>query len=178
MTEQSLNWRTLAASQDATVYGPQRIVCPTEELTEWRYMLGRLPHQPWLAPPSAQDHAAVEHALRTNLVWDWRGRMLGQLSGGEVLLMDQPLANLDPPHQTDWLLTVKALVAGGKTVVSVLHEVSFALQADALVVMAQGRATHQGRCGDAATHRALEAVFDQRIAVHQLAGQWLALPKL
>ncbi|MDO9359667.1 MAG: ABC transporter ATP-binding protein, partial [Polaromonas sp.] len=26
-------------------------------------MLGRLPHQPWLAPPGAQDHAAVERAL-------------------------------------------------------------------------------------------------------------------
>jgi len=156
-------------------------------------MLGRLPHQPWLAAPSAQDHAAVEHALRTTHAWDWRSRTLGQLSGGErqrvllaralaveaeVLLMDEPLANLDPPHQTDWLLTVKALVASGKTVVSVLHEVSFALQADALVVMAQGRVTHQGRCGEAATHRALEAVFDQRIAVHQLAGQWLALPKI
>ena len=156
-------------------------------------MLGRLPHQPWLAPPSMQDHAAVEHALRTTHAWDWRFRTLGQLSGGErqrvllaralaveaeVLLMDEPLANLDPPHQTDWLLTVKALVASGKTVVSVLHEVSFALQADALVVMSQGRVTHQGGCGDAATHRALEAVFDQRIAVHQLAGQWLALPKL
>ena len=156
-------------------------------------MLGRLPHQPWLAPPSAQDHAAVEHALRTTHAWDWRSRTLGQLSGGErqrvllaralaveaeVLLMDEPLANLDPPHQTDWLLTVKALVAGGKTVVSVLHEVSFALQAHELVVMDQGRVTHQGACTDPATHRALERVFDHRIAVHQLAGQWLAIPKI
>ncbi len=156
-------------------------------------MLGRLPHQPWLAPPSAQDHAAVENALRTTHAWDWRGRTLGQLSGGErqrvllaralavqaeILLMDEPLANLDPPHQTDWLLTVKALVASGKTVISVLHEVSFALQADALVVMAQGRVTHQGACTAPVTHRALERVFDQRIAVHQLAGQWLAIPKI
>lgn len=37
-------------------------------------MLGRLPHQAWLAPPSAQDHAAVERALRTTQAWDWRGR--------------------------------------------------------------------------------------------------------
>ncbi len=156
-------------------------------------MLGRLPHQAWLAPPSAADHAAVERALRATQAWDWRGRPLGQLSGGErqrvllarvlaveaeVLLMDEPLANLDPPHQTDWLLLVKDLVAGGKTVVSVLHEISLALQADELVVMDQGRVTHQGACGDAATHRALEEVFDHRIAVQQLAGQWLALPKI
>jgi len=156
-------------------------------------MLGRLPHQPWLAPASAADHAAVEKALRSTHAWDWRYRALGQLSGGErqrvllaralaveaqVLLMDEPLANLDPPHQTDWLLLAKALVANGKTVISVLHEISFALQADDVVVMADGRVTHQGSCSDAASHRAIETVFDQRIAVHQLAGQWVALPKI
>ena len=156
-------------------------------------MLGRLPHQAWLAPPSAADHAAVERALRATQAWDWRGRPLGQLSGGErqrvllaralaveaeVLLMDEPLANLDPPHQTDWLLMVRSLVASGKTVVSVLHEISFALQADELVVMAQGRITHQGACNSVATHRALGDVFDHRIAIHPLAGQWVALPKI
>jgi iron complex transport system ATP-binding protein len=152
-----------------------------------------LPHQPWLAPPSDADHAAVERALRATQAWEWRDRPLGELSGGErqrvllaralaveaqVLLMDEPLANLDPPHQTDWLLMARALVAGGKTVVSVLHEISFALHADDMVVMADGRVTHQGNCNDAATHRALERVFDQRIGVHQLAGQWVALPKI
>jgi len=156
-------------------------------------MLGRLPYQPWLAAPSPEDVAAVERALRSTQAWDWRGRPLGQLSGGErqrvllaralaveaeVLLMDEPLVNLDPPHQTDWLLMVRELVAGGKTVISVLHEISFALQADEMVVMDAGRVTHQGSCGDALTHRALEVVFDHRIAIHPLAGQWIALPKI
>ncbi len=156
-------------------------------------MLGRLPHRAWLAPPAAADHAAVEQALRTTQAWDWRARTLGQLSGGErqrvllaralavqaqVLLMDEPLANLDPPHQTDWLLTVRALVAGGTTVVSVLHEISTALQADDLVVMAHGRVTYQGGCGDAATHRALEQVFDERISIQRLSNQWISLPKI
>ena len=156
-------------------------------------MLGRLPHQPWLAPASQADHAAVEKALRATHAWDWRGRALGQLSGGErqrvllaralaveaeVLLMDEPLANLDPPHQTDWLLLVKAMVANGKTVITVLHEISFALQADEVVVIQAGRVTHQGPCGDEVSHRAIEAVFDQRIAVHHLAGQWVALPRI
>jgi iron complex transport system ATP-binding protein len=154
-------------------------------------MLGRLPHQPWLAAPSAADRAAVESALRTTQAWGWRERPLGQLSGGErqrvllaralavqadVLLMDEPLANLDPPHQADWLAMVRALVGQGKTVVSVLHEVSMALHADDMVVMASGRVTHRGACTDEATHRALEAVFDRRISVRALDGQWLALP--
>jgi iron complex transport system ATP-binding protein len=154
-------------------------------------MLGRLPHQAWLAPPSAADHAAVERALRATQAWDWRDRPLGQLSGGErqrvllaralaveaeVLLMDEPLANLDPPHQADWLAVVQALVAQGRTVVSVLHEISLALCADTLVVMARGRVTHHGASGDVATHAALVEVFDRRITIHAMEGQWVALP--
>jgi iron complex transport system ATP-binding protein len=156
-------------------------------------MLGRLPHQAWLAAPSVADHAAVEQALRATQAWDWRDRPLGQLSGGErqrvllaralavqaqVLLMDEPLANLDPPHQADWLLLVRALVGAGHTVVSVLHEVSIALQADDMVVMADGLVLHHGTCDDVATHAALEQVFDHRVAVRVLDGQRVALPKV
>jgi iron complex transport system ATP-binding protein len=154
-------------------------------------MLGRLPHQPWLGAPSDADRAAVERALRSTQAWDWRERALGQLSGGErqrvllaralaveagVLLMDEPLANLDPPHQADWLTLARSLCATGRTVVSVLHEVAMALQADDLVVMDAGRIVHQGPCADAATHRALEAVFGGRIRVIAAEGHWVALP--
>ena len=155
-------------------------------------LLGRLPHRAWLGPPSVADFAAVEQALRATQAWQWRDRTLGQLSGGErqrvllaralaveaqVLLMDEPLANLDPPHQVDWLMLVRELVASGKTVISVLHEISLALLADELVVMSAGRISHHGLCTDVATHRALEQVFDQRIEIAALRGQWVALPK-
>jgi iron complex transport system ATP-binding protein len=71
---------------------------------------------------------------------------------------------------------VRALVAAGKTVVSVLHELNIALQADHLVVMAAGRVVHDGLPADAATHAALQRVFDGRLRLLQLDGQWLALP--
>lgn len=159
-------------------------------------MLGRLPHQTWLAAPSAHDRQVVEKVLRQTQAWDWRDRPLGQLSGGErqrallaralavqaqVLLMDEPLANLDPPHQADWLHWVRALVREGVSVVSVLHELNMALQADSLVVLGQGRVLCQGATHDPRTHQALEAVFDHRIRLHALAvngaPQWVALPQ-
>ena len=156
-------------------------------------MLGRLPHQRWLAAPSAADAIAVERALRSTQAWDWRERPLSQLSGGErqrvllaralageaqVLLMDEPLANLDPPHQADWLNLVRSLVAQGNTVVSVLHEISVALMANDMVILDAGRVTHHGASGDAATHRALESVFNHRIRMEQVGDQWVALPVL
>lgn len=154
-------------------------------------MLGRLPHRGWLAPPTARDHAAVERALRATQAWEWRERLLGRLSGGErqrvllaralaveaqVMLMDEPLANLDPPHQADWLALARSLAASGRTVVSVLHEISLALQADDMVVMREGRIVHQGPCAEAATHAALSQVFDGRLRVRPVDGQWIALP--
>ena len=41
MTEPPSDWRALAASHDTAAYGPQRIVCLTEEPTEWLYLLGQ-----------------------------------------------------------------------------------------------------------------------------------------
>ena len=62
--------------------------------------------------------------------------------------------------------------------VSVLHEVSMALQSDDLVVMARGRITHHGASRDPATHAALCAVFGNRIRIVALEDQWVALPTM
>jgi ABC-type arginine transport system ATPase subunit len=96
----------------------------------------------------------------------------------DVMLMDEPLANLDPPHQADWLQLVRGLVAGGKTVVSVLHEIGMALHADEVIVLDQGQVLHHGACSDLATHAAIEAVFNHRIRIYALDGQWVVLPRI
>ena len=156
-------------------------------------LLGRLPHRAWLAPPTAADHAAVQRALAEMQVAHLQLRRLGDLSGGErqrvllaralavqapVLLMDEPLAHLDPPHQADWLAVVRAQVAAGGTVVSVLHELGLALQADDLLIVREGRIVHHGPCSSPTTHRALQAAFDWRIGVYQVKDRWVALPRI
>ncbi len=155
-------------------------------------MLGRLPHQGWQAQPSAQDGEAVARALAATDMAALRDRPVGELSAGErqrallaralavdapVLLMDEPLANLDPQHQAGWWQLVRSLVGQGRTVVTVLHEMSMALQADALLVLQGGRLLHQGLPGDAATHAALEQVFEHSLLIQPFQGQWVALPR-
>ena len=115
--------------------------------------LGRLPHRPWLAAPTAADHAAVQAAMQATQSWAWRERRLGSLSGGErqrvllaralavqaqVLLMDEPLAHL--------------------------------------VLMADGRVVHTGAPADTATHDALRRVFGPSLHIAQIEGRWVALP--
>jgi iron complex transport system ATP-binding protein len=153
--------------------------------------LGRLPHRPWLAAPTAADHTAVRIAMESTQSWAWRERRLGSLSGGErqrvllaralaveapLTLMDEPLAHLDPPHQAEWMALVRARVAAGHSVVSVLHELHLALQADHLVLMADGRIVHAGAPADAATHEALKRVFGPSLHIAQIEGRWVALP--
>jgi iron complex transport system ATP-binding protein len=154
-------------------------------------MLGRIPHQGWLHLPSKTDHIVVEQALHQTDVWHLRQRSLQQLSGGErqrvllarliavdsgILLMDEPLTNLDPPHQADFLKWQNHLLAQGKTLVTVLHEIHFALRADYVVMLDKGKLYFQGGSQEPETHQALIALFDNRIRLEKLGADWVALP--
>ncbi len=155
-------------------------------------MLARLPHQGWWGRATDHDRAIVMGAMQRTGSWAWRERPLGQLSAGErqrvllaralavrapILLLDEPLTHLDPPHQADWLALVRAHVGEGGTVVSVLHELNMALQADELVLIEDGRLRAQGACADPVMHRGVERLFGHRVQVHAVAGQWVALPQ-
>jgi iron complex transport system ATP-binding protein len=156
-------------------------------------MLGRLPMQGLLGGITLQDTAACEYAMQQTQTTEFAKRLLGALSAGQqqrvrlaralatqakVLLLDEPLANLDPPHQIDWLHAIRAQVKNGTTVISVLHELPMALLSDDMLILRDGKVAHYGACSDAQTHRAIEAVFDQRVRVLEMDGMWTALPRL
>jgi iron complex transport system ATP-binding protein len=99
----------------------------------------------------------------------------------QVYLMDEPLAGVDVPHQADWLEWVRCLTETGAAVVSVLHELNLALQADRVWVMSEGRWVHSGLPNEKDTHHALSAVFQNRLQWRDWQDEgvtrWVALPK-
>lgn len=165
---------------------------------EWQAIdlvrLGRLPQQGWW-PKSADaaDEAIVEAAMRQTDTWSLRHTPLRAMSGGErqrvrlarvlavqanVLLMDEPLANLDPPHQADWLRWVRDLNQNGQTVISVLHELNIALRADHIWLIHHGDIVAQGSAEQSEMRAAIERAFDHRVMLHRLNDQWVALPEV
>jgi iron complex transport system ATP-binding protein len=154
-------------------------------------MLGRLPHQSFLLGANPQDMAQAQKWLAQLQLTHLKEKSLAQLSAGErqrallgralavqapILLMDEPIANVDLPNQSDWLQTVQQLTQHNTTVVSVLHDLNLAMRADHVVLMNQGRLVIHAKPDDPLLHQALMEVFAHRITIHRVADQWVVLP--
>lgn len=134
--------------------------------------LGRLPH-------GDDAPASVTRAMRLCGVAGWENRPIAQLSGGEarrvmlarafagdpaVLLLDEPVADLDPAAAHDIMQVLTGFAASGGTVVAVLHALDLACTyANRLVVMQAGRIVADGL--PAQKLPMVASVFNMRLAI-------------
>jgi len=123
--------------------------------------LGRLPYLPWWqgvdTVMGSPDVAAAIEACHLEML---ANRPVDTLSGGEfaramlarllagghdVLIADEPVADLDPPHAVDVMRILAGEARRGAVVVAALHDLTLADRfCDRVILLARGRVIAQG----------------------------------
>jgi iron complex transport system ATP-binding protein len=156
--------------------------------------LGRFAHSGWLAHQQTEDEAAMYRAMMATGSLAWAHRRLSTLSGGErqrvhlartlaveapVMLLDEPTAHLDPPHQEDIVRLLREQAQGcGVSVVSAIHDLSLALAADRIIVLGYRGLVGHGSIAEALAGDWLSAAFETPVNVIEHRGAHLWRPSL
>jgi iron complex transport system ATP-binding protein len=167
----------------APLPGPQawarrRAYLPQNPHLEWPLPVTRLvalgltPHLPGMGPLPASFDPAIAAALRQTDLEDRAEQPATTLSGGEfaramlaralvgtpeVLIVDEPIAGLDPRHAMSCMALLSERAAAGTLVIAALHDLSLAARHAARVLaLKDGRLAHDGGL----TAEMVETVFD------------------
>jgi iron complex transport system ATP-binding protein len=142
--------------------------------------MGRTPYaRGWLE--SAEDQAAVQHAMQVTETVDFGARDFRTLSGGErqrvllasalaqqpeTLLLDEPATFLDLKHQLSMYRLLREL-AKNVLIVTVTHDLNLALQfSDHMLLLDRGRLAGEGATADVLKPEQIKTVFGVRAQLH------------
>ncbi|MCW1956419.1 MAG: ABC transporter ATP-binding protein [Roseobacter sp.] len=141
--------------------------------------LGRIPHLPRSTKLRPEDQAAVDAALAETGLTGFADRLANQLSGGEqarvliaralaqqtpLLMVDEPIAGLDPAHQISTMESFAALAREGKSVIVSLHDLGLAARhCTRILMLSQGRLVADGTPAQVLTPERLNEVFGIRV---------------
>ncbi len=145
-------------------------------------LMGRHPHLRRLQPESPQDRALARAALAEVEMAALEDRRVSTLSAGErqrllfarvrcqgteLLLCDEPTANLDLRHRALVFNILRRFVAGGGTVLAAVHDLDLAARfCDRLLLLGAGRVVVEGRPRSVLTPEHLRTIFSVEAAVH------------
>ena len=119
-------------------------------------MMGRTPYQKLLSTETPQDYSICQKAMQETNTWHLRNRLINSLSGGErqrvfiarslaqntdIILLDEPVANLDLKHQIEIMKLLKDIqTKENTTILIVLHDLSLALKySDYVLALKEGQ---------------------------------------
>ena len=134
----------------------------------------------------------LENIYKLTDIENFVGRSIQTLSSGEkqrvyfaralaqntpLLLLDEPISNLDLKHQVTIMELCKTLVNKGITVISVLHDINFALNySDKILIMKNGEVRGFGNTGIISSELIRE-VFEQEVEFINHNGKIIVIPK-
>ena len=119
-------------------------------------LMGRAPHISRFSSESEEDMKIVRNAMEITNTWHLRNKNINTISGGErqmvivaraiaqeteIVILDEPISNLDIHHQIEILNQIKLLnTKKQKTIIAVLHDLNIAAAySDYMILMNNGR---------------------------------------
>ena len=149
-------------------------------------LMGRNPHKRWNS--LREDLRIAEEAMEMMDITHLAMRPFNELSAGqhqrvmlarglaqepEILLLDEPTANLDIRHQMDVIRLLKRLsVSKGIVVIMISHDLNIAAKySDNIIMMSKGSIYAVGRPQDVITPENIKEVYDVDCDVTLFAGR-------
>jgi iron complex transport system ATP-binding protein len=146
---------------------------------------GRYPHA--RGQMSGADKLIVEQAIARLDLFEFADRYLDSLSGGQrqrallgmvlaqtgdVILLDEPLNNLDISHARSVMRVAREEVAMGRTVAVVIHDLTVAgAHCDHVIALKNGRLHSAGTPKDVLTQKGLSDLYDTNVDVADFNGR-------
>ncbi len=139
-------------------------------------MQGRFCYQSFLSRHSDEDEQIVTEAMKIMEIGHLANKRVSHISGGQlqrcrmamtlaqqtdIILMDEPTTHLDLKHQYILLDMGKELVQSGKTVVTILHDITQAsIYADHVIILHNSNIYAEGNPHEVINNQMMEDVFD------------------
>lgn len=146
-------------------------------------LMGRTPYQRPLYSDSSEDLKIVEQSMKQTNTWHLRNSNAKTLSGGEfqrviiaralaqqtpVLMLDEPISNLDIQHQFEIMSLLKQINQEGRTVIIVLHDLNMTMQyCDDVLLMQNGRLAVQGSAKEILNKENIEHYFNVKTEISE-----------
>lgn len=153
-------------------------------------LLGRKPHIQW--SPKEKDLEITAHMIDKLNLKDIALKCINKLSGGqrqrvfiaralaqepEVLLLDEPTANLDLKHQMEVLKLLKQLSGQGITVIIAIHDLNLALQySDHFVLLKEGEIFATGG-KEIISNENIEKLYEIKVKIIKDNGDFIIVPQ-
>jgi iron complex transport system ATP-binding protein len=188
VTLDGVSIRALSGMQLARrrAYLPQNPRCEWPISVERLVALGLTPTLPALGGLPASFAPKITQALQACDLLDHREQSATTLSGGElaramlaralvadpdVLIIDEPIAGLDPKHALDTARRLQLLARGGKLVIASIHDLTLAGRfASRIFALANGRVAGDGATQATLTPALIRSAFEVEACVSGAPG--------
>ncbi|WP_051541889.1 ABC transporter ATP-binding protein [Clostridium lundense] len=138
-------------------------------------LMGRTPYLKRFETEGNEDLQIVEESMKMTNTWHLKDKNINELSGGErqrviiaralaqqceIILLDEPISNLDIQHQIEILDTIKYLNRN-VTIIAVLHDLNLAAQySDSLILLNNGKVVSHGTVEEVLTEKNIRNAYN------------------